>query len=115
MRRSSTSSRSPRMPTARPAIWRRLSTASWTPTASRPTRPNETHAGHGWGVLAAFVVAWDVKAPETLSSGFNRHRKHPLVVIGWLTLTSHLFGLIPPRCDPFLCFLIQFKRQDGGI
>lgn len=37
------------------------------------------HAGDiGWGILVAGVVAWDVLAPETLSSAADRYLKHPV-------------------------------------
>lgn len=39
----------------------------------------ESRAGnYGWVGLAAGVIAWDVLAPETLSSAADRYLKHPI-------------------------------------
>lgn len=55
--------------------------------------------------IAVGAVAWDAYAPETLSGAFSRGRRHPagriLVPAGWLVLTAHLFGALPPQVDPF--------------
>jgi hypothetical protein len=61
--------------------------------------------GVGWLGLAVLVVAWDLVAPETLSSAFDRARSSPVgasvVLVSWGLLTGHLFGLLPERVDPF--------------
>jgi hypothetical protein len=63
----------------------------------------------GWCLLVAYVVAWDwvvagKREGETLTSGFHRARKgrhrHTLAAL-WAVTTLHLFGLLPPRLDPF--------------
>lgn len=63
----------------------------------------------GWLGLAAAVVAWDLLAPETLSSAFRRSRTGPVrrVVIGaaWAVLTAHLFEVFPPEHDPLHIFM----------
>lgn len=67
--------------------------------------PCDRHIGAiGWVCLAGFVLAWDVLSPETLSTVFGRHRKHPLVVAAWAVTTAHLFGVLPKRYDPFRFF-----------
>lgn len=39
----------------------------------------ESHAGDlGWALLAGGIIAWDVFAPETLSSAADRYLEHPV-------------------------------------
>lgn len=58
----------------------------------------------GWLGLAAYVAAWDLLAPETLSQGFEDAWRHPKrrwqVVAAWVFITAHLFVVLPPRLDP---------------
>lgn len=58
------------------------------------------HGGHGWIVLAAFVLAWDLRAPETLSTAFSRAPRAVQVLATGLTV-AHLLDVLPDRCDPF--------------
>ncbi len=55
----------------------------------------------GWAFIAAFVAGYDLAAPETLSNVFRHHRKNPLVIALWVSLSAHLFGLIPRKYDPY--------------
>jgi hypothetical protein len=57
--------------------------------------------GAGWACIAAFVIAYDMTAEETLSSCFRRHRTNPVVIAIWGSLTLHLFGALPPKYDPY--------------
>ena len=48
-----------------------------------------SHAGDlGWGMLAAGVIAWDVFAPETLSSAADRYLERPLGRIATLGVVA---------------------------
>lgn len=54
---------------------------------------------HGWLALGAFVVAWDLTAPETLSSAFARAPWWAkLAGLGFIA--AHLLDLIPEERDP---------------
>ncbi len=67
-----------------------------------------TEGDRAWTGLAAYVVAYDLWAllhgRETLSSSYYRATQHPVrkwpTVVVWLTLTLHLYHLIPERYDP---------------
>ena len=40
---------------------------------------NKEHSGDiGWGLLVGGIIAWDVLAPETLSSAADRYLEHPV-------------------------------------
>lgn len=58
----------------------------------------------GWLGLAAYVAAWDLLAPETLSVGFADAVHHPRrrwqVLAAWAFITAHLFCVLPPQVDP---------------
>lgn len=62
-----------------------------------PDHPPSRAANVGFALLAAGVVAWEVLAPETLSSGFDRYLDHPIgkyVAIGGVALLgAHLLNL----------------------
>ena len=67
-------------------------------------QPWHKSGGVGWLAITAVVVAWDLLAPETLSTAFRRGAATPAgraAVIGsWAILTAHLFAVIPQRADP---------------
>lgn len=71
-----------------------------------PTPDAPHHGTVGWGLLAAGVLAWDIFAPETLSSAVDRALEHPrgrYAAIGGVAVTSaHLLNLLPERYDPFV-------------
>lgn len=68
-----------------------------------------TSATTGWWLLVGYVIAWDWLVAgkfkgETLTSGFHRARQGRLrrgLAALWAVTTLHLFGLLPPRLDPF--------------
>jgi len=67
----------------------------------------ESHIGTvGWACIGAFVVAWDVYAPETLSGAVDRALEHPVgkyAAIGGVAVTgAHLLNLLPEQVDPFV-------------
>jgi hypothetical protein len=68
------------------------------------TMPKHDHPGYGWLAVAGVVIAADATGNRTLSELFRTSARHPVagpfVVVGWGTLTAHLFGLIPPQYDP---------------
>lgn len=63
----------------------------------------------GWLLIVGYVIAWDwfvagKMQGETLTGGFHRARQGRLrrtVGAVWAVTTLHLFGLLPPRLDPF--------------
>lgn len=64
----------------------------------------ESHAGDlGWALLAGGIVAWDIFAPETLSSAADRYLEHDkLKYVAWAAggiVTAHLFNIIPEEYD----------------
>lgn len=63
----------------------------------------------GWFILAAYVVAWDALAKETLSCAFLRRRTHPVIVLAWSGLSAHLFGVLPRRYDPLYLTIRYFR------
>jgi hypothetical protein len=58
---------------------------------------------HGWGALAAGVIAFDLLNEETLSESVDkaleRHRLLTMTAIGITAL--HLANLLPEKIDPF--------------
>lgn len=67
---------------------------------------SESHIGTlGWGIVAGFVVAWDVLAPETLSHAVDRALERPIgkyAAIGAVAVTgAHLLNVLPESIDPF--------------
>ena len=54
----------------------------------------EVRGEHGWIILAIYVWAWDMFAPETLSRALWRALQHPVhkwwVVGLWAWVSSHL-------------------------
>lgn len=65
---------------------------------------NEHCGTIGWVGLAAYVIAWDILAPETLSSAVDRALEHPsMKYVAWGiggVVSGHLFNVIPPALDP---------------
>jgi hypothetical protein len=67
----------------------------------------ESRAGtYAWAAIGAFVVSWDLLAPETISHAFHRGVENPrtrALVLGGLAMTAaHLVGhIIPKQVDPF--------------
>jgi hypothetical protein len=59
----------------------------------------------GWACIGAFVLAWDILAPESLTHAFSRGVENPHTrpfVLGALAVTAaHLVDAIPHRYDPF--------------
>jgi hypothetical protein len=69
-------------------------------------RNPESHSGtYGWMALGAFVAAWDVFAPETLSNAIDRAIERPggrIAVIGTIAITAaHLLNILPEEIDPY--------------
>lgn len=69
------------------------------------TEHRKEHAGsYGWALLGAGVLAWDVFAPQTLSSAYDRYLEHPVkrvLAVGAVAVTaSHLLNLLPEQYDP---------------
>lgn len=62
---------------------------------------NKEHIGTvGIIGLAAYVAAWDLSAPETITHAFKRY--HVAARVGIVAVTgAHLLGLIPREYDPF--------------
>ena len=65
----------------------------------------KNHAGTiGWAGLAAYVIAWDILAPETLSSAVDRALDHNVMkYLAFATggiISAHLFNIVPERYDP---------------
>lgn len=71
---------------------------------------NARGAGWGWLALGAFVVGWDVIAPETLSHGVDRLMESRLGQLaagaGVLAVAGHLLNIPEriglPEADPIL-------------
>lgn len=66
-----------------------------------------SHVGTmGWAMIGAFVIAWDIMAPETLSGAVDRALDHPIgriAAIGGVAVTgAHLLNLLPDQYDPFV-------------
>lgn len=57
----------------------------------------------GWIGLSAYVLAWDILAPETLSGAVDRALEHKTAkYVAWAVggvVTAHLFNLIPEEYD----------------
>jgi hypothetical protein len=55
--------------------------------------------------VGAGIVAWDLLAPETLSSAFRRgaenERTRPYVLAALGVTALHLLGALPRQVDPF--------------
>lgn len=70
----------------------------------------------GWAAIGAAVLAWDVLAPETLTSAFRRGAENghtrPLVIGALGVSAAHLMGLIPERADPFCLVLNHIPHVD---
>lgn len=67
----------------------------------------ESHAGtYGWIALGAYVLAWDIVAPETLSGAVDRALDHPvgrIAAIGGVAIVgAHLLNVIPEQYDPLV-------------
>lgn len=63
------------------------------------------HAGTiGWIGLAAYVIAWDLLAPETLSAAADRALEHNYMkYVAWGLggiVTGHVLNVIPDKVDP---------------
>lgn len=72
----------------------------------------------GWGFLVTGVVAWDVLAPETLSSAYDRYMEHPLkriIAVGAVAITgAHLLNLLPRQIDPIQQLSERFSRGSAS-
>jgi hypothetical protein len=75
------------------------------------------HPEYGWVALALLVAAADYTGSRTMSDVFRNASRsrigRPLMILGWGTLTAHLFGIIPSQYDPFHK-LTYFRRDDDG-
>ena len=64
----------------------------------------ENAGTYGWLGLAAYVIAFDVLAPETLSSAADRALEHDYMKwVAWAAggiVTGHVFNIIPEQIDP---------------
>lgn len=64
---------------------------------------NEHQGTIGWGILAAYVVAWDIFAKETLSSAADRALDHQYMKwVAWGIggmVTGHVLNLLPEKID----------------
>jgi hypothetical protein len=79
------------------------------------TAPWYMRGDAGWLLIGAMVVAWDLTAPETLSTAFRRARSGPIsstvLIVTWGCLTAHLFQVIPDQADPLQALLITARRS----
>lgn len=77
--------------------------------------PFHRSGGAGWLIVAGVVVAWDMVAPETMSSAFRRATATPrgrvAVAAAWGLLTAHLFETIPRRHDPLQLAVGAVRRR----
>lgn len=83
-----------------------------------PNYHENRHGTYGWAILAGFVIAWDVLAPETLSGAVDRALEHPVgkyAAIGGVAVTgAHLLNVLPERIDPFVrAFDLLDKVRDA--
>jgi hypothetical protein len=76
----------------------------------------------GWALLGAGVVAWDIFAPETLSSAVDRaleHKTMRYVAIGGVALVgAHLLNIFPEEHDPIILmneFLLSIRDERRGL
>ena len=62
----------------------------------------------GWVSVAAVVIAAELLDERTMSEAFRMASRHPVgrpvLFSAWAILTAHLFGVIPPHCDPINLF-----------
>ncbi len=76
--------------------------------------PFHHSGGTGWLLLTAVVLGWDAFAPETMSVAFGRAAATPagraVLVLGWTTLTAHLFNVLPEDKDP-ICLVVVMLRH----
>lgn len=64
----------------------------------------ENAGAYGWAILAAYVIAFDILAPETLSSAADRALNHDYMKwVAWGVggvVAGHVFNLFPEQYDP---------------
>lgn len=64
----------------------------------------ENPAFYGWCAVAGLVIAWDVLAPQTLSSYADRLLENPNTRwIPWAVggiVAGHVLNVTPPKLDP---------------
>ncbi len=77
--------------------------------------PFHRSGGTGWLLLTAVVLGWDAFAPETMSVAFGRAAATPagraVLVLGWATLTAHLFDVLPEGKDPICLAAVVLRRR----
>lgn len=75
------------------------------------------HAGHGWQMLIAGILAWELwcEDGELLSEGFDRllerHPVWPRIVV--ILIAAHVANLIPTKIDLVnrLFYLVRLSRR----
>lgn len=73
----------------------------------------------GWIALTGAIIAWDVKAKETLSGAIDRGLEHDYLkyvippVIG--TVALHLLNVFPDKYDPVLISAELVKKAYGKL
>jgi hypothetical protein len=69
----------------------------------------------GWLAMALVALAVDVLDETTLSESFRDYSRTPsgrvVTSAGWVVLTAHLFGLLPPEYDPFVLFFAHMPKR----
>ena len=69
----------------------------------------------GWLAMAFVALAVDVLDETTLSESFRDYSRTPsgrvVTSTGWVILTAHLFGLLPPEYDPFVLFFSHMPKR----
>lgn len=73
----------------------------------RSFKKEGSHAGtYGWIALGAYVAAFDLLSPETLSSAVDRALEHKtmryLAIGGTALVGAHLLNFIKPEYDPLI-------------
>lgn len=81
-------------------------------------RRDDSHLGkYGWLGLACFVAAWDMYAPQSLTSAFREAAtsEHYLIraaALGGLAVTAaHLLDVLPHEYDPFYLAIEQVRPE----
>lgn len=78
--------------------------------------PIHKRGSSAWLALVAGVLAWDALAPETMSAAFRSARSTParriMVDMAWVTLTAHLYDVLPERADPLVLAVkaLRYRR-----
>jgi hypothetical protein len=84
----------------------------------------ESKAGTiGLAVVASGVIMWDILAPETISSGFDRYLEHPVkrlaAIGGVVVVAAHLLNIperlgLPDPVNELSRFVVEGVREALG-